>query len=402
MLPFKGAIHGLKLGSLPVRTFMHTYKASNIASPTSGWINHKINVRPTSRGYATVKTPNIDWNPMKSKHDLNNEGDRTKSHKVVFGLLCFAPILTFCLGVWQVKRLKWKTKLIAQAEDRLSYKPIVFPNGLTDEEVEKELLYRKVYITGKFDYSREVYVGPRLRDGRKGYTVVCPFALSNGDGDILVERGWIGESKVIPESRKLQHLSCPQGTITIECVVKMPHKKTALQMKHDKGARLFEYTDAYAMADELGTRHSYLQAVKSFSDRPEWRQEETLDGDLDKHENVTEKKGIWIALASLVGFGGNSDKKPKLTLSDLQKKQIGELEQDEQSDIEFDEQQFVSAGVPIGQEPRIEYRNNHMQYLITWFSLSFAATVLLYIIVKKKRWVDPRDEKVKYAKRFLR
>ena len=114
------------------------------------------------------------------------------------------------------------------------------------------------------------------------------------------------------------------------------------------------------------------------------------------------QKGVLAQIASLVSFGRKPAENSQLSLPELQKKQISELEKDQQSDVEFDEQQFVLAGVPIGQEPRIEYRNNHMQYLITWFSLSFASVIFLYIMVKNKRWVDPRDEKVKYAKKVLR
>lgn len=402
MMPLKGVLSGLRTGSRLAFTLINGSKASNVTGSTLRSTIRSSEVSLARREYATVKTPNIDWNPMTSQHDLNNEGEQKTSHKVVFGLICLAPIVTFSLGVWQVKRLKWKTKLIAQAEDRLAYQPVVFPKGLTDDEVEKQLMYRKVYITGQFDYPQEVFVGPRLRDGRKGYTVVCPFILSNGDGDILVERGWVGESKVIPDSRKLQHLSCPQGTITIECVVKMPHKKSSLQMEHEKGARLFEYVDAYAMSEELGTRHSYLQAVRSFCDRPEWRRVENLGKNAVEGEAGEKQKGVLAQIASLVSFGRKPTENSQLSLPELQKKQISELEKDQQSDVEFDEQQFVLAGVPIGQEPRIEYRNNHMQYLITWFSLSFASVIFLYIMVKNKRWVDPRDEKVKYAKKVLR
>ncbi|VEU22700.1 DEKNAAC103739 [Brettanomyces naardenensis] len=345
------------------------------------------------RSYATVKTPNIDWDPMKSGNDINKDNGSSFAHKAVFGVLCLAPIVTFCLGMWQVRRLKWKTKLINAAEDRLTYPTMPLPKNLDDEEITKGMMYRKVYITGEFDYSREIFVGPRLLEGREGYTLVCPFVQSNGGGDVLVERGWVASDKVIPESRRLQHLSCPQGVITIECVVKDPQRRGSLQMKHTKGARLFEYVDIDAMVEQSATRHLYLQAVDDFRDRPEWKHEE-------KETPAATPASKWWTLGL---FGGDKETNEDLTASEIQKQQIKLLgDQSKGSDAaEFSPLQFMDAGVPIGKTPKVEFRNNHLQYLITWFSLSLASAVLLVVMIKKGKWVDPKQEKLRHAKKYL-
>lgn len=344
--------------------------------------------------YAHVKTPNIDWDPIRSQKDLNKEGGSGAAHNMVLGLLCIAPVVTFFLGVWQVKRLKWKTKLINEAEDRLTYPPTALPKTATVEQINEDYSYRRVYLTGKFDYSREIFVGPRLKESKKGYYLVCPFIQSNGAGEILVERGWISAEKLAQDSRNLQHLSCPKGTITIEAVIKNPPKKGKMQMDHKKGAALFEFVDVPAMAEETHSRPVYAQAIEDFKDHPNW-----IQGTDNEKEKELESTGKWTESTSWKAWipwvnRGNAGEKIDETQASSDKVVVYD------DAAEFSPLQFMEAGVPIGRNPRIEYRNNHLQYLITWFSLCIASTILLGVVLKKNMWVDPKMEKIKHARRY--
>ncbi|CAJ0636704.1 6843_t:CDS:2, partial [Entrophospora sp. SA101] len=49
----------------------------------------------------------------------------------------------------------------------------------------------------------------------------------------------------------------------------------------------------------------------------------------------------------------------------------------------FLKNKLIEDGIPVGKEPSIELRNTHLQYAITWYSLSIATTVLLYLYIKK-------------------
>ena len=42
-------------------------------------------------------------------------------------LLGIMPIFTFSLGVWQLKRLKWKIDLIDELEEKLQLQPLSLP-----------------------------------------------------------------------------------------------------------------------------------------------------------------------------------------------------------------------------------------------------------------------------------
>lgn len=40
-------------------------------------------------------------------------------------------------------------------------------------------------------------------------------------------------------------------------------------------------------------------------------------------------------------------------------------------------------GVPIGRPAEVNLRNNHAQYIFTWFSLSAATSLMLWMVVKR-------------------
>ena len=105
------------------------------------------------------------------------------------------------LGIWQLRRMDYKAKLIERRRNRLSLPRIVvdkspFPwneNNLIDFE------YRTVELTGVLDHAREMYVGPRASGvslesseygqmSQVGYNVVTPLMLADGNC-VLVNRG---------------------------------------------------------------------------------------------------------------------------------------------------------------------------------------------------------------------
>ncbi|KAG0680402.1 surf-like protein [Pichia californica] len=340
----------------------------------------------SQRPYASAKTANIDWNPIRSKKQLKQgiEFDGSASRKVFFGLLCLAPIITFALGTWQTRRLKWKNKLIAECEDRLTYKPIPLPKNLTKEDM-PNLEYRKVLVTGHFDYSREAFVGPRLHDTHRGYTLVCPFIQSNGDGEVLIDRGWISADKVIPSSRNLQHLSVPKGEITVECVIRVPPQKGVFNIDHDKNSRLYQYLDVEAIASEMHSRPLYLQALQNYHDRPEWASGEDLSQVKENANDKTKSWAFWKQKSKPITESTSSISKPSLGYDTAE---------------EFDPLQFINAGVPLGKIPKVDYKNNHLNYLVTWYSLSVASSVLLIYMFRKGKFMNPTEEKLKYAKKI--
>ncbi|KXJ93708.1 SURF1 family-domain-containing protein [Microdochium bolleyi] len=44
---------------------------------------------------------------------------------------------------------------------------------------------------------------------------------------------------------------------------------------------------------------------------------------------------------------------------------------------------YQNKGIPIGRAPEVNLRNNHAQYIFTWYGLAVATSIMFYMVVKK-------------------
>ncbi|RWS22668.1 surfeit locus protein 1-like protein, partial [Leptotrombidium deliense] len=184
------------------------------------------------------------------------------------------PSTAFGLGTWQVQRRQWKLGLIEELEKCMTEAPVDFPENLNDIQ---NLVYRKVKVTGKFDHSNEVYIGPRnnLRSEEKsrgggiissartavnGFFVVTPFTLSGSNIKILVNRGWVPRYKIDPEKRQKGQI---EDEVTITAVVRDTEKRPPFGISNDLSRRQFNYRDIMQMASILGTKPIFVDADSS-------------------------------------------------------------------------------------------------------------------------------------------
>ena len=78
----------------------------------------------------------------------------------VFSSICLTAVY---LGVWQTKRYAWKVALIEENKLRLNDPAEVVPNFSQTDFVAyvNQMSGRRVCVTGKFDHSKEILIGPR-------------------------------------------------------------------------------------------------------------------------------------------------------------------------------------------------------------------------------------------------
>lgn len=336
----------------------------------------------------TVKTSTVDWKPIRSSRTPDEEEARGKgySHKIVLGLMFAMPAISFYLGTWQVRRLEWKTKLIASCESRLAYKPVPLPKSFTPEMCEN-WEYRRVTLKGRFLHDEEMFVGPRVRNGQKGYMLFTPFVRKDTGQKLLIERGWVSEEKVAPDSRTLRHLSLPQGdNVEIVCLVRVPRERGSFQWeKKDKSSRLWQVPDLVEMTAISGCPLIHLQALYDLKDH-RWDQDSSTIA--QQNNSKPSKWKFW------------SKGEANETSPDTQ--QLPSTAQ-----VELGEWQLAKAGVPIGKKPKIDLKNNHLQYLITWYGLSFLSSIFLLIALRKFRrggaisQAQLKKEKLKHAQKFM-
>ena len=105
-------------------------------------------------------------------------------NKLLFNIFVFFVITLFCaLGTWQLVRLQWKNILISQISEGLKSSPVYYSEKITAN-------YQRVFIEGKYNLKKQIYLYSLNEKGQPGYDVITPFE-STSSQKILVNRGWI-------------------------------------------------------------------------------------------------------------------------------------------------------------------------------------------------------------------
>ncbi|KAJ6223171.1 hypothetical protein RDWZM_001716 [Blomia tropicalis] len=226
--------------------------------------------------------------------------------------LFILPIATFCLGTWQIYRLKWKLNLIEKLNSLVKSDPVEFPEDLTNLQ-EKE--YLKVRLNGYFDQtSQPIFIFPRplLPDQSSksepsgsglfsqsqsrniGALMIMPFVvteerliqsynqlliqsdrsdvlINKKDFRILVNVGWISRelmdkincSKDDQNRNKLVK-KIVNSNIEMVGVIRKTEKREPFAPKNEVGSGYMSRRDIAQMADKLDTTPIFLDAHGSY------------------------------------------------------------------------------------------------------------------------------------------
>ncbi|KAF8525677.1 SURF1 family-domain-containing protein [Trichophaea hybrida] len=290
---------------------MSTPLFSRLASFTSRRVSSPLTKNFVQRRYASNPADHPNFSSILDQPPVLVRAGQ-KRHGPGLLILIAIPVTAFALGTWQVKRLEWKTALMAKLEDRIVKPPLPLPPQVDPTAIE-EFDYRQVLATGKFRHDQEMLVGPRVREGENGFQVVTPLERTDGS-KILVNRGWISKAKKAHRERGPDAL--PQGEVTVEGLLRAPWKKNMFTPDNRPELNEFYFPDVDQMA-------KLVQA------QPVWIEETMAEPDLIVAMNAQ------------------------------------------------------ASGKPIGRPAEVNIRNNHLQYIVTWYGLSFATSVMLYLLVRK-------------------
>jgi surfeit locus 1 family protein len=168
--------------------------------------------------------------------------------------LLLPALLAFCiligLGVWQIERKAWKENLIAMLSDRLAAPPEALPPAkawpdlsAADDE------YRRVEFHATLDNAREALVFASATAFRPdvsgpGYWVFAPARLADG-GVIMVNRGFVPDSRGDPKSRPAGQLS---GPVDIVGAMRWPDTRHWFTPNDDPAHNLWFARDPVAIA----------------------------------------------------------------------------------------------------------------------------------------------------------
>lgn len=227
------------------------------------------------------------------------------------------PAFAFSLGVWQCYRLIWKLDLIDHLKGRLSQEAVPLPDDLSSESLEP-LEYCRVTVTGEFLHKREFVISPRGRfDPAKKTSASVGSMLSENE------------------------MSSHGGHLITPFRLKS-NGKVILINRGWIPTFLFD-PDSHLKTNPMGT--VTLEAiVRKTEKRPQF-----------VGQNVPEQ-GVWY-------------------YRDLE--QIAEHHGTEPVWLDAAFETTVPGG-PIGGQTNINVRNEHMNYLTTWFTLTLV-TMLMWI-----------------------
>ena len=420
------------INNKPQQTQIYSLKPKN-------HFNNKLNLTSLfhTSSIQNIKTPKYDWVPVKTTKNYlqeieKDEGESKTAHitrYILWLCLFLIPTIAFRLGIWQYDRLKWKIDLIANCEERL-YMPPLDQDTLIDsftlqkdleelrflqndpEEFEKYVYdfnavidknyqYRRVTLIGEWDYSNEMFIGPRMKNGHKGYKLFTPLILRGGEYDgerLLIERGWISERNSVPYLRTLQHLSCPKGIVEITVFMKAAKRLGHGQMERgESNARVWQLIEWPEMLKQGDCKIPlYCQQITDLYDH-NWKIED-IKGKTLNFEKLDDQKNnkSWFSWFKNTNKNDQNSKqndgssiaedsitKAPYSSPTAHKKLI--LVDKADKSLEFDELQFIKAGVPIGETPDVKYTNDHFQYMVTWFLLAASSGTALVIFILKSR-----------------
>jgi surfeit locus 1 family protein len=154
----------------------------------------------------------------------------------------FAFTVLCCLGTWQVQRLHWKLRMIADFERMYADDAVITPLSAASFDNHDGRFIRGS-AEGRLVYALDILVGPRTRDGRPGYHLLTPLRASGMS--LLVNRGWLPEAEAQDALEKDR--ARPEETVAVKGVAHLS-ERPAMALRNDPLRDRWYWVEIPAMA----------------------------------------------------------------------------------------------------------------------------------------------------------
>ena len=153
------------------------------------------------------------------------------------------------LGIWQLHRLAWKDSLIGQIEARTTMpaQPVPPPSAWADLKP-SDYEYRHVTAQGTFDNDKETLVFRPSEDG-PGFLVMTPLKLADGGGTVIVDRGWVPDTR---KDRASRAAGDPTGIVRVTGLMRGPESRNLFTPADDPKTGQFFTRDPATIAARDG------------------------------------------------------------------------------------------------------------------------------------------------------
>jgi cytochrome oxidase assembly protein ShyY1 len=114
---------------------------------------------------------------------------RVNNRKIVLSVVAIG-FAVFCLGMaaWQLRRLSERQAENAFLASR-RFGPVLPLDSLPADTAASH--FRRVHVTGGYDYGKEIVFTLRGRNGSPGVNILTPLLRNRKDTAVLVNRGWV-------------------------------------------------------------------------------------------------------------------------------------------------------------------------------------------------------------------
>ncbi|GHJ90312.1 hypothetical protein NliqN6_6714 [Naganishia liquefaciens] len=255
-------------------------------------------------------------------------------------VLCFVPVLTGVLGVWQLQRLQWKLGLIDEVDEAMAKDPMILPDEINTAAL-PDYQFRRVLLKGHFA-DPPILLGPRVYEGAPGVNLIQPFIRSPSSpasqpSTVLVNRGFITTTRA-----------------------------QAIRQGSEKAP------------PPLGKRQGEEIVIEGMLKTPEDKGMFTPDN------KVASNEWYWMDLDEMTRVAGADGKRMQPVIVDeiFDGKQVPGM--------------LMAQGIPVGRPPVVELRNMHATYAATWLSLSALTSVMLARLIMKGRPVQAKNPRLRH------
>jgi surfeit locus 1 family protein len=101
------------------------------------------------------------------------------------------------LGFWQLDRLEQRRAFNQRVAERWQLEPFDVNSNVIPDDL-SELEFRRVQVSGEFDYDNQILLSNQTRLQAPGSVIVTPYVMDDGRA-ILIARGWLPTGSDDPE-----------------------------------------------------------------------------------------------------------------------------------------------------------------------------------------------------------
>ncbi len=138
------------------------------------------------------------------------------------------------LGIWQLDRLAQRRAFNARVEAQIAKPPLNLNQGGYLQTDLPNMEYRKVTVTGVYDYSQQVVLRNQANGSQLGVDLLTPIRIDGTDQAVLVNRGWVPADPNTPVGQEDWSKYNQTGKVTVEGVIRQSQSSLLFGLRSDK------------------------------------------------------------------------------------------------------------------------------------------------------------------------